>query len=839
MREKINSKNIYSGIKIKDNISLTLPKKRSFLDYIPLILIAFCGCVGTANSFVSMFKIDISFVSLNFYTVLFFLIFSAIFINQKSISIPIIPLVMIYELIIFRKSDKFFRGLQLVCNQVYGVIQPKRGDYFRVDISDIDPDSDIKMFIAFSIFLLTAVICCVTIVKPDFFFGFLFTFPLVEIGLYHGLTPDIIPAFMLIVYWASLLALNKSGYYRTAKRNKIGFIRRGNTFYSKPAVKFHSAGQSGIIMLVSSAAIMAAVFILINISGYTRSENLNTMRSNVKTAVTEFSFDDIGGSLERLSASFGLGKLKVYDHRLGNMNSVSYNGRTDLKITVDSSYAPNDNIYLKGYIGSVYDGKSWEELNDDIYKKNSSMLDSFEQSVLYPQDMLYDNYGNEMALITSYDTISEMTIESPLFNNKYFYTPYNSVPDAARGDRSYVNDTIIELKDKNKYIFDVSLYQDFSTLFHYEITDYQSQEYHDFVYENYLDVPNNSDTEKLYNMFIDENIYDYRYQQLQYIKRILADNAEYTLEPGRTPAGRDFVSYFLTENHKGYCVHFATAGIILARMSGIPARYAEGYVLLEDDFNDKNIFNEEYKIDIKDERAHAWAEIYVDNYGWIPYEFTPSAAPALSHSDIIANSVTKPRVTNTQINLSQGSRNTALSSNLNTETTIKPHTTEIKNTFSGTKKTNVKKYLSSLSLEAQLSIASILLLIFIVLIIASIHMIIVKRREKSLNTGSSSKNAINAYNYIIKLLDYCDIKNENMQYLEFAQFAENNEKRIFKSGEFEQITNIALEAAMSMGEISDDRAKKAVIFSYKTAHSVFKKQNVIGRLYMKFIKNLC
>ena len=53
----------------------------------------------------------------------------------------------------------------------------------------------------------------------------------------------------------------------------------------------------------------------------------------------------------------------------------------------------------------------------------------------------------------------------------------------------------------------------------------------------------------------------------------------YTLTPGRPPAGRDFVEYFLFENKEGYCVHFATTVTVLLRAAGVPARYAEGYVI--------------------------------------------------------------------------------------------------------------------------------------------------------------------------------------------------------------------------------------------------------------------
>ena len=40
----------------------------------------------------------------------------------------------------------------------------------------------------------------------------------------------------------------------------------------------------------------------------------------------------------------------------------------------------------------------------------------------------------------------------------------------------------------------------------------------------------------------------------------------------------DYISYFLAKNKKGYCTHFASAGTMILRYMGIPARYVEGYV---------------------------------------------------------------------------------------------------------------------------------------------------------------------------------------------------------------------------------------------------------------------
>jgi transglutaminase-like putative cysteine protease len=78
----------------------------------------------------------------------------------------------------------------------------------------------------------------------------------------------------------------------------------------------------------------------------------------------------------------------------------------------------------------------------------------------------------------------------------------------------------------------------------------------------------------------------------------------------------DPITHFL-RTKVGYCVQYATAMVMLARASGIPARMAIGF--LPGTF-DKG----EYTVRASD--AHAWPELYFDNVGWLRFEPTPSGS---------------------------------------------------------------------------------------------------------------------------------------------------------------------------------------------------------------------
>lgn len=92
---------------------------------------------------------------------------------------------------------------------------------------------------------------------------------------------------------------------------------------------------------------------------------------------------------------------------------------------------------------------------------------------------------------------------------------------------------------------------------------------------------------------------------------------EYTLELPSPPNDRDLVDYFLFELQKGYCDYFASAMVVLARASGIPARLAVGYATGSYDYQRQVIV-------VTEANAHAWPEIYIESIGWIPFEPTAS-----------------------------------------------------------------------------------------------------------------------------------------------------------------------------------------------------------------------
>lgn len=84
------------------------------------------------------------------------------------------------------------------------------------------------------------------------------------------------------------------------------------------------------------------------------------------------------------------------------------------------------------------------------------------------------------------------------------------------------------------------------------------------------------------------------------------------LDPGEDP-----VWQFLARLQRGHCELFASAGVLLLRSAGIPARYVTGFVCEE-----KNPYGNLYVARKKD--AHAWVEYWTPSEGWKIAEFTPA-----------------------------------------------------------------------------------------------------------------------------------------------------------------------------------------------------------------------
>jgi transglutaminase-like putative cysteine protease len=89
--------------------------------------------------------------------------------------------------------------------------------------------------------------------------------------------------------------------------------------------------------------------------------------------------------------------------------------------------------------------------------------------------------------------------------------------------------------------------------------------------------------------------------------------------------GLSVLADFLNQK-SGYCIHYASAMAVMARLEGIPSRIAVGYAPGRLTGATVSVVGQgalpEYEVDARD--AHAWPELYFQGLGWVPFEPTPS-----------------------------------------------------------------------------------------------------------------------------------------------------------------------------------------------------------------------
>lgn len=114
-------------------------------------------------------------------------------------------------------------------------------------------------------------------------------------------------------------------------------------------------------------------------------------------------------------------------------------------------------------------------------------------------------------------------------------------------------------------------------------------------------------------------------QQASLITEFLSAKSTYTLTPNHeVPKDSDPVAPYLFGDFRGYCVHFAHATTYMLRSLGIPARIGTGYMTDLSQSKDGHIL-------LRMSDRHAWAEVYVQGLGWVPFDTQP--AKVENHAD--------------------------------------------------------------------------------------------------------------------------------------------------------------------------------------------------------------
>ncbi|MDD3403885.1 MAG: transglutaminase-like domain-containing protein [Hespellia sp.] len=302
--------------------------------------------------------------------------------------------------------------------------------------------------------------------------------------------------------------------------------------------------------------------------------------------------------------------------------------------TLQLNFKKAQEMYLRGFVGSDYNGSGWSEASGAIYAQEdtSGMLDWLEDQG-FETVCQYAAYQKASKVQTQAD--NALSVNNVGAYRRYIYAPYEMASWDA-GVKTAEKDWQMQssgLFGAGEYSYDLMKPDMPSELIVAKPIDSQTEEqknyvraehvYRTFVYQNYLNV---SDEEKT---LLDELIYaneDWSnaniYQLTSQIRIALQGMVSYTDSPDAYGGKEDFVNWFLTKEKNGNAASYATVATLAYRMMGIPARYVEGYYLTDAaaaGLNDRDATS----ATLTQKDAHAWTEVYMDEVGWMPVEVVP------------------------------------------------------------------------------------------------------------------------------------------------------------------------------------------------------------------------
>ncbi len=620
-------------------------------------------------------------------------------------------------------------------------------------------------------------------------------------------------------------------------------------------IRLASVMMGVVVTLIGGLAIL-----IMPESRYERPEYFTQVRDNTTELVEQIKSGEIDlsrlnpfrnikskyGIINNSPASFGGGKL-------GQIDRLNFSGEEVMQVALP---AKSQKVFLKGYIGQSYKNNSWSEpvVSDDWESDFQELADnnflpvSAAASLIKfgGDDCLYDTrvFRGTMRILSSKDGL-----------NNYFLPSYPAVNTLTRTHGDNLEDSDIASTDGIEYYyFDDYIISDMPSLMS-GIYAGSERTYRDYVYENYTAVDTTA-KEQLDEMFGGRYI-DTPRDRLAIAREIseyLSEQCVYDSAPGKVPAGKDFVDYFLNESKRGYCTYFATAAVMMFRSAGIPARYVEGYAFsstnntVRDSYDDNVFF---YKngtsmsvayniVSVKDSNAHAWVEYYVDGFGWVDYEVTPGGA------GIIEEEATKPEETTPEETTSREPATTTATDEKQTTTAAdeKETTTPALQTTTDDDNGLGRHFTFKLS---ETAVKAIIYILFVCFVIAAVVLVIYIRHKKALayfnklynvkdNTPKNVCIILN-YNRFERILKYAGFaRDKHMSYIEYAHMLEESCPYL---GRDEAVRFVELYEKAVFGDIDISNEEKLVSerITENVRSRIFGDMNIVRRLFYRFILN--
>lgn len=466
------------------------------------------------------------------------------------------------------------------------------------------------------------------------------TLPLLLPAPFYLLAPGIAPFFCLVSALLSLYILNSASHMPSrilqADLEEAPPELRRPLFDQKQAQQMLALFALPVIVL----AALAASWVLPQ-DGYQRPAYVEALQDKI------FSLK-FGNESSNKKSNDG---LTHGDFR--TLSDILFSGETAIKVRISKQRI----FYLRDYAGALYTKSGWQDVADRTYE---SYADGF--SGVAPQNLLADAAAASSS--SAYETYT-LSVKYVTASKTSVWTPCGLVTGAEEiPGASFRQDTALEYKNASGADYTLEALDCGTTLSSVAMNGAEqdadalenaylaaagasvnlsgadgaaaqqtlsaAQAYIGYIFETYTALPDGTrrSAEEIcagdgLSLRFEDGALDL-YDTCVDLHDYLTKQCAYAYSPPEIPSGEDFAIYFLEESRRGYCVHFASAATVLLRSLGIPARYAEGYIIVPSDFS-KQADADGY-VEIEDTHAHAWVEVFDPvQLEWIPVEMTASA----------------------------------------------------------------------------------------------------------------------------------------------------------------------------------------------------------------------
>ncbi|MDF1644234.1 MAG: DUF3488 and transglutaminase-like domain-containing protein [Pseudomonadales bacterium] len=278
----------------------------------------------------------------------------------------------------------------------------------------------------------------------------------------------------------------------------------------------------------------------------------------------------------------------------GDIASLAQSDGLAFRVEFEGSIPNTKTLYWRGLVFSDFDGRTWrmgnshdQQRRSAIWGNKNSLLDNLPASLEIKKYQITFEPSHQPWLyaldypVTSSSTVgltAEYTLLAKGMINKRSRYEMKSSP-------SWITDPILDPAIRNHNL---------------KIPDSGNTRAKQFAIKTRL--KSTSDQQ-----FVDE-ILNYYHRQPFY----------YSLKPPRL--GEHSIDEFIFDTRKGFCEHYAGSFVFLMRAAGIPARVVAGYQGGEKSSEGDYLLVHQFD-------AHAWAEVWLPNRGWVRVDPTAQVAP--------------------------------------------------------------------------------------------------------------------------------------------------------------------------------------------------------------------